>query len=295
MITIEQIHSFRQVYLLGSYSAAAVAMNKKRSTIRDSVLALEDATKVTLFEINGRKAIPTFNAHQLFIRAQNLSKQAEDFEVAALSLSREEVLAVTVFFDGMLPYDMLVQIDQQMRSLEPRLTINWRNMSKNKAYEMIEAGAGHLALLAIENKTQTQARIESNYLGALPLSSYCIPSSALAKQEATIDALRLSTQYMLDSSGEGGVGHFEVANTTKVAGNLPLLVRMMTDDSWVILTPDNAQPYIDRGQLTRIALSDRKRDYLYGIGLFHGLGLEYHPQIKTLLDCIFDVADDYLQ
>ncbi|WP_413110481.1 LysR family transcriptional regulator [Thaumasiovibrio sp. DFM-14] len=294
MITIEQIHSFRHVYLHGSYSAAAKVLGKKRNTVRELVIALEDSIHVELFEISGRKAIPTDAAHHLFLRAQNLSKHAEDFELTALSLSKTTLTTLNINYDNMLPVEMLAEINAAIEAVSPRLAINWRQTSRQQAYEALENNQCHLALMAIENAPQTQARVAATYIGALSLACFCRADSELAQTPTTVDGLRLATQLFTDCTTGGGVGYFKVSNTVKTVGSFRLLLRIMDNNSWVILAPHNAEPYVKDGTLAKIALLDKRREFTYGISLFHSLGGDYRPEINQAINIICDVTKRFL-
>ncbi|SKA60901.1 helix-turn-helix domain-containing protein [Enterovibrio nigricans] len=55
MHTIEQLTAFISVYEKGSYSAAAAALGKSRTTVREHVMAYEDTLGYSLFVIEGKK------------------------------------------------------------------------------------------------------------------------------------------------------------------------------------------------------------------------------------------------
>lgn len=70
MFSYEHLNSFCATYDEQSYSKAARAIGKDRTTIREQVKALEDSYRTILFTIEGkRRYLPAL--HVLFISNQN--------------------------------------------------------------------------------------------------------------------------------------------------------------------------------------------------------------------------------
>ncbi|NVD07766.1 LysR family transcriptional regulator [Vibrio sp. JPW-9-11-11] len=295
MISIEQIHAFTLVYQHGSYSAAARAAQKERSTIREQVVTLEDIVGVELFQIEGRKAKPTEAAHQLISRATNLSKQAQDFELTAFSLLNEPLEKLIVMHDDQIPSAWLSHAILEIKNQYPQLAIDVMCASREHAYHCLEQSQCHIAIMATEDSPRTQARIDSLYIGNLALGAYVSPDASLAQQpNVAIDQLRLETQFELSQTREGDLGCFRVSNTIEKVSSLNLACSLLTQGGWIALSIPMAEPFVQQGLLTPLSLSEATRNYVRGVCLFFGLTSNNREEIRFALDCFNRHAAPFL-
>lgn len=295
MISIEQIHAFTLVYQHGSYSAAARAANKERSTIREQVVTLEDIVGVELFQIEGRKAKPTDSAHQLISRATNLSKQAKDFELAAFSLLDEPLEKLVVMHDDQIPSSWMSSAILEIKQQFPQLTIDVMCASREHAYDCLEGGQSHIAIMATEDSPRTQARIDTHYIGNLALRAYVSPNSHLAQQDiVSIDQLRLETQFELSQTKEGDLGCFRVSNTIEKVSSLTLASALLTQGGWIALSCPLAESFVQQNLLQPLLLNEATRNYMRGVCLFFGLSSNNREEIRFSLDCFNRHAHPYL-
>ncbi|MGR5266982.1 LysR family transcriptional regulator [Vibrio astriarenae] len=295
MISIEQIHAFTLVYQHGSYSAAARAANKERSTIREQVVTLEDIVGVELFHIEGRKAKPTDAAHQLISRATNLSKQAQDFELTAFSLLNEPLEKLIVMHDDQIPSAWLSQAIIEIKEQYPQLAIDVMCTSREHAYECLEQNQCHIAIMATEDSPRTQARIDSHYIGNLAIGAYVSPDSPLAKQDiVSIEQLRLETQFELSQTREGDLGCFRVSNTIEKVSSLDLARALLSQSGWIALSCPLAAPFVQQGFLQPLTLTEATRNYMRGVCLFFGLTSKNRDEIRFALGCLNQHAAPYL-
>ena len=295
MISLEQIHSFTLVYEHGSYSAAARAANKERSTIREHVVTLEDTIGVELFNIEGRKAKPTNAAHKLISRATNLSKQAKDFELTAFSLLDDPLGELVLLHDEQIPAGLLAKAIKAIKCRYPGLSIQCAPSCRDNAYRGIENGKCHIAIMATENSPRTQARIASKYIGNLPLCGYVHTRSQLAGYESvSLDELRLETQYELPNTREGDLGFFRVSNIVEKVSNVELAAELLVDGGWIALSEALTRPWMISGDLKPLQLDDATRSYRQGVCLFFGLANNTREEISFALDILNHHAGDYL-
>ncbi|MDG3086150.1 LysR family transcriptional regulator [Vibrio hannami] len=295
MISIEQIHAFALVYQHGSYSAAARAVHKERSTIREQVVTLEDIVGVALFQIEGRKAKPTDAAHQLISRATNLSKQAKDFELTAFSLLDEPLEKLIVMHDDQIPTAWLSSAIIEIKQHFPQLAIYVTYASREYAYDCLEKSECHIAIMATEDSPRTQARIDTHYIGNLALGAYVSPDSPFAEQDiVSIEQLRLETQYELSQTREGDLGCFRVSNTIEKISSLSLATALLTQGGWIALSCSLAEPLVQQGLLRQLTLNEATRNYMRGVCLFFGLTSNNRDEIRFALDCFNRHAHPYL-
>jgi len=101
-ISLEQWRALMAVVDAGGYAQAAEALHKSQSAVSYAVQKIEDLLGVTLFEIQGRKAVLTPTGALLVRRAKALLDEAGSLEQAAGRLSAgweaELRLAVEIIF-----------------------------------------------------------------------------------------------------------------------------------------------------------------------------------------------------
>jgi len=294
MISIEQIHSFTLVYEHGSYSAAARAAKKERSTIREHVVTLEDTIGVALFQIEGRQARPTDAAHKLISRATNLSKQAKDFELTALSLFDNPLDKLVLLHDVQIPAGLLSTTIKEIKHHYPKMSIDCSASSREDAYQAIENSQCHIAIMATENSPRTQAKVASKYIGNLPLSGYVHVGTYLADNNTvSLNELRLTTQYELQNTNNGDLGCFKISNVIEKVSSIELAIDLLADGGWIALSDELAKPWVNSSYLVPLSLDDATRNYRQGVCLFFGLADDTREEISVALDSLNRHAGKY--
>lgn len=295
MLSIDQIVSFTQVYQHGSYSEAARVIGKKRSTIREHVKTLEETIGVDLFVVEGRKVQPTLDADKLISRARNLSKQAEDFSLTAMSLYDKPLDKLCLCCDPLVPPSLVRDALKTIRAKYPHMLIDVSLSSANDAYNRMENGSCQIAILATQNIPLTAARIGSRYIGTLQIGGYCSPASELSSGEAiTIDALRLVRQYQFDQTRAGDLGSLAFSNRIEKVSSLELAIELLADDGWMMLSKHMAKQWVDVNILTKLNVCDVARDHKQGVTLFYGLAAAELNEIHDSLGAIEASSEKYL-
>src|SRR5882757_6517587 len=98
-ISIEQWRALMSVVEAGGYAQAAEHMHKSQSSITYAVKKLESVLGVTVFEIQGRKAVLTPTGELLYRRARALLEEASGLERAAHKLSAGWEAEITLAAD----------------------------------------------------------------------------------------------------------------------------------------------------------------------------------------------------
>ncbi|GAA4893465.1 LysR family transcriptional regulator [Ferrimonas pelagia] len=295
MITLEQIHSFRQVYQMRSYSAAGRALGKERSTVREHIGALEDIVGRPLFTVVGKRVEPTSIADLLYPRALHLSKQARDFQRMAESLWDTQLTELTLLHDPAIPAEILVAIERQLIERCPTLTLCWRAETREVAYQHLVAGSAHIALMAAENKNMTVTEILAINLGALAFGAYICPEHPLAAtSEITVNELRSLTQYLIWSGRGGGLGAFQLSDQCHFVGDCTTQMAMIHAGGWGILPRNTAHNWVAQGRLKELKPAELLQSYQERICLYYSLTGERYPEVATAIDVIKSVALEQL-
>src|SRR5690625_7704552 len=74
-VTLEQWRALLAVIDAGSYAKAAEQLGKSQSAVSYSIQQLETALEVAVFELKGRRAVPTPAGELLYRRARHLRSE----------------------------------------------------------------------------------------------------------------------------------------------------------------------------------------------------------------------------
>lgn len=102
-VTLEQWRALLAVIDAGGYARAAELLNKSQSAISYSIAQLESALGVKVFQLQGRKAVPSPAGELLYRRARQLLEQAERLEKSAGCLAIKVEPLVKIAADLIIP------------------------------------------------------------------------------------------------------------------------------------------------------------------------------------------------
>ena len=102
-VTLEQWRALLAVIDAGGYAKAAELLNKSQSAVSYSISQLESALGVKVFQLQGRKAVPSPAGDLLYRRARQLLEQAERLEKSAGCLSIKVEPLIKIAADLIIP------------------------------------------------------------------------------------------------------------------------------------------------------------------------------------------------
>lgn len=108
-VTLEQWRALLAVIDAGGYARAAELLNKSQSAVSYSIAQLESALGVKVFQLQGRKAVPSPAGDLLYRRARQLLEQAERLEKSAGCLSVKVEPLVKIAADLIIPPIRILQ------------------------------------------------------------------------------------------------------------------------------------------------------------------------------------------
>ncbi|MDV5169857.1 LysR family transcriptional regulator [Photobacterium rosenbergii] len=295
MFTLEQISAFTAVYQHGSYSAAARALDKDRTTIREHVLSLEDNLGLPLFTILGRSARPTDLAHRLYPRAEILARQAQEFTLTALAAFDHSLTTLNIYHDVLLPSSMVIQIEQQAAQHFPQLQLNWLHRNRDETLNDLVSGEAHLAIMPHRNKIIPEKQIWYRNLGMLPLSIYVGKDHPLAaKTDVSLKDLQLNKQYISENHLRAGIDMMKISPHQHIISNNDVLIALLKHQGWAVLSRIFAEEYVESGELVELALTDIVNAHRHGLTLYYPTQLESDPTIGQFIVWFSSYAKQYM-
>ncbi|USD43397.1 LysR family transcriptional regulator [Vibrio sp. SCSIO 43135] len=285
MFTRDQIMSFCAVYEHGSYSAAARVIGRDRSTVREHVTILEDSIGVDLFEIQGRSAVPTNTARQLYPRGVAIARQIEEFEKAAFNSFDQELLTLNIYHDAMIPASLIAHIEKSVRSQYPQTQLNWLHRSRHEAMEDLTNGQAHLALMPIKMMVHPDKEVNFINLGRVPLSVYTgIDNSLGKKQSVRLADLQLDKQYILENHHDASLQGVKISPDYSVVSNNDVVIELLKLGGWAALPEELAAPFCQMGTLTKVDSYELASTLNYNICVFFSPSLEHNQIIAHALN-----------
>lgn len=109
-ISLEQWRALVAVVEAGGYAQAAEQMNKSQSTVSYAVAKIEALLDISVFEVQGRKAVLTAAGEVLYRRARLLIDEAAGLERAASDLSQGWEPEIRIAVDHLFPNEILLQV-----------------------------------------------------------------------------------------------------------------------------------------------------------------------------------------
>ncbi|EGU61635.1 Transcriptional regulator, LysR family protein [Vibrio nigripulchritudo ATCC 27043] len=284
MFTRDQIVSFCAVYECGSYSAAARRIGRDRSTVREHVTILEDSIGVDLFNIEGRSAVPTNAAKQLYPRGAAISRQIEEFEKAALNSFDQEILVLNIYHDAMIPSSLIAHIERNIRQQYPQTQLNWLHRSRQEAMEDLISGQAHLALMPIKMMVRPDKEVNFINLGRVPLSIYVGADSPLTKRsDVRITDLQIEKQYILENHSDTGLQGAKVSPNSSIVSNNDVVIELLKHNGWAALPDELATPFCQLGHISKIDCFEVASTINYNICVFFSPSLEHNEIIAYAL------------
>jgi DNA-binding transcriptional LysR family regulator len=107
-VTLEQWRTLIAVVDAGGYAKAAELLDKSQSTVSYAITQLEQSLNIKVFQIQGRKAVPSPAGEFLYRKAKELLEQADRLEKAAV-LSQQVESQIQVAADLIIPPVKILQ------------------------------------------------------------------------------------------------------------------------------------------------------------------------------------------
>lgn len=107
-VSLDQWRALMAVIDAGGYARAAESLGKSQSAVSYAIAQLESALGVAVFELQGRRAVPTPAGEVLYRRARHLLLEAENLEAVADQLSARVEPLVSLAGDVIVPPDRVL-------------------------------------------------------------------------------------------------------------------------------------------------------------------------------------------
>lgn len=290
MISIEQVACFSVVYELQSYSAASKKLGKARSTVRERISALEDIMAVELFVMEGKKAIPTEVAHRLYPRARLLTRQSIEFENIALSAYQGLLSNITIYYDSLIPSQLLLAIESEIKAQQKGISINWLQRDRNHCLAQIEKGEALLAIMPGMGKLHPNVGIGNINLGSFPLGIFTSVNSSIPNHPVSLAEIATEQQLIFENDLTNELRHSQLSSEFEVVTSEKIVIEKLKLGGWVVANIDDMQRYIRAGDVREVALIEAPSFIRQECIMFYNMSSEISPQESQIIDIVAKVA-----
>jgi DNA-binding transcriptional LysR family regulator len=278
--SLEQLAAFVAVYEKGSFSEAAVKLNKHRTTIGQVITNLEDQLAVELFERIGRSTKPTNEGQLLYRYAKITIEQAKSFNKMALSLSYGQLENLTIGYTSLIPSELFVNIRLLLLEKYPTMKVDFLIKSKNEIKAGIEDDSIHIGFVNIDQRTPITS-FDSTFLCYLVFGVYASNKSPLAELPSSqvYTALKTSKQLVLKSYLDDELSNkILLSSNYEVIEDYSLLLSLVQQGvGWALLPKVTIEDLGELLQLQKLNLEGVKEDLRFPLAL-------WAPHSKAVVD-----------
>ncbi|GAD02067.1 LysR family transcriptional regulator [Agarivorans albus] len=283
--SLEQLAAFVAVYEKGSFSEAAVKLNKHRTTIGQVITNLEDQLAVELFERIGRSAKPTSEGQLLYSYAKVTIEQAKSFNKMALSLSYGQLECLNIAYTSLIPSDVLVSIRQLLLEKYPAMKVNFLIKTKEEVKAGIEDDSIQLGFVNVDQRTPITS-FDITFLCYLTFGLYTAKNSPLAElpNDQIFGALKTSKQLILKAYLDDEISQkILLSSNYEVIEDFSLLLSLVQQGvGWSLLPRVTIEDLGDLLQLQKLNLNEVRDDFQFPIAL-------WAPRSKAIMEIKKDV------
>ncbi|WP_163133650.1 LysR family transcriptional regulator [Agarivorans sp. Alg241-V36] len=269
--SLEQLAAFVAVYEKGSFSEAAVKLNKHRTTIGQVITNLEDQLAVELFERVGRSANPTSEGQMLYSYAKVTIEQAKSFNKIALSLSYGQLESLTIGYTSLIPSELLVNIRQLLLEKYPAMTVNFLIKTKDEIKAGIEDDSIQIGFVNVDQRTPITS-FDITFLCYLTFGLYAAKTSPLTSLPSNqlFSTLKTSKQLILKAYLDDDISRkILLSSDYEVIEDYSLLLSLVQQGvGWALLPRVTIEGLGDLLQLQKLNLEEVKEDFRFPIALW---------------------------
>lgn len=253
-MSLNQLNTFVAVAELGSFSAAARALEKAQSAVSHSISQLEKELGLELFDRSGRTPQLTDAGGSLLVEARQVLQQVSQLQNLASQWSEtEEEQSFSLVVDMLFPVEPLVQLIGGLRERFPRLNLAVHSEARGAVTARVMDESGQLGVtgLLLPN---VPIGIEVLPLGSIDLVAVVSPKHPLAQleQPVSLNDLRQHTQLVLDDRSQLSSDH-EIgvvgANNWKIGSQFAKHRFLLEGFGWGVMARHEVRETLENGLL----------------------------------------------
>ncbi|WP_122080811.1 LysR family transcriptional regulator [Vibrio coralliirubri] len=288
MFSYEHLNSFCATYDEQSYSKAARAIGKDRTTIREQVKALEDSYRTILFTIEGKKAVPTSFACSIYKQSKLLVQNSERLHLRMMNAYQQELTRLDFYHDTLMPNDLVVEIEQHVLKAHPDMVLNWLHRNRDEILVDVTQAHNKVAIMQHRMENMSEYPISAIKLGDGDIAAYARIDSPLFKiGEIRLEDLQLETQYISENQSKTMPEWLGISPYFRTVSNNDMLLELVKVNGWALLPKSLATEAVNTKQLRRIEFNELlSHSAKFGLSFFYPTSFENTNVYKGLVEVL---------
>ncbi|MGL6313295.1 LysR family transcriptional regulator [Vibrio sp. WXL103] len=293
---LEQIAAFVAVAENSSFSDAARASGKSRSTLHHQVTNLEVDLNLALFNRAGKGVVLTQEGRVLLEQAKHLLYHAKYLQNSADSLSDGASQQLTVYHDAVLPPHLIARADRWVSDAFPLVDIQWLRRDRKAMYQGLINGDVDLGLALSSGGTLPMHGVDFYNLGVMPIDIYTSKHSPLvAQQPCSLHDLTQHRYLMLEDYLDTPVFfRSQIKSHPKQVSNVDMLMAMLEDSGWAVLPVALVNNHPNRDRLVSLKLNFISNTNVAEYIMFSNKLHTAEPALSSLIESIKVLFTDEL-
>jgi len=281
MFSYEHLAAFCATVEEGSYSQAAKKLGKDRTTVREQVKALEDSYAVSLFDIQGKKAVPSDEGAAIYRHAKLLVNNSERLNSRMIDSYKTEFTSFDIYHDILVPNALIVHVDHYIKNAFPHIKVNWLHRNRQDILHEVSSKPNALALMQYRLHNKTEQNYEYIHLGSDELSIFCNPNHPLTKVKPLgVGDLELAKQYVSENHIHSLNEVFSVSIDQHIVSNNDVLLALLQHDGWAFSSRALVAPLVKMGQLVELQTEEIVTSFKIGLSFYFPISMKRSPELE---------------
>lgn len=257
-LTLDQLRVLVAIEDAGSFSAAGRQLRRVQSAISHTVLALEEAQGLLLFDRSSRTPRFTEAGRALAAQARQVLRQADVFERTAQAIAAGLEPELPIAIDSFVPTPPVIRSLASLQAQYPNLAVTLFTEGMGAAERRVRDGSATLGLCALLPSMAQE--LQATPLTQVTMVPVVADSHPLAQEHRAVtrDILGEHVQLILTDPQQKPGPSFSVVSTRvwRFVDITRRLEFLLAGFGWGTMPRHLVQDHLDAGRLVQLAIDD---------------------------------------
>lgn len=257
-LTLDQLRVLVAIEDAGSFSAAGRQLRRVQSAISHTVLALEEAQGLLLFDRSSRTPRFTEAGRALTAQARQVLRQADVFERTAQAIAAGLEPELPIAIDSFVPTPPVIRSLASLQAQYPNLAVTLFTEGMGAAERRVRDGSATLGLCALLPSMAQE--LQATPLTQVTMVPVVADSHPLAQEHRAVtrDILGEHVQLILTDPQQKPGPSFSVVSTRvwRFVDITRRLEFLLAGFGWGTMPRHLVQDHLDAGRLVQLAIDD---------------------------------------
>jgi DNA-binding transcriptional LysR family regulator len=287
-LTLDQMRVLAAIADAGSFSAAAVRLQRAQSAVSHAIATLERQLGVSLFDRSTKRPMLTAHGQSILDEARSVIARAERMKARARSLSSGLEAKISVALSVIVPTPTIISVLTEFAARFPSVGLSLVVEEVGGAAVLVRDGVCDLGIVGGQSLAVLQPdEVEQVSIGTVDVSAVVAPSHPLAAWRRPLqdEDLQDHRQLVPTSRAAQRYGNTLVHDVWEVADLSTRHAMLRAGLGWGTLPDHVAQTDLVAGRLVRLDLAARSREAMrVPIYAIHRAVTPLGPASRWMLD-----------